>query len=238
MDYTKFNRVFYLSQAVGLLAIVLTFLWIIIFRHGFTWGYNFGVEFNWHPFLMTIGPVVLQADAILTFRAFRDSKKNSLKILHGAFHIGAIILTIIGLIPAMDLHNYGAAPRAHLYTLHSWVGVIAIILYIIQWILGLVTYLKPGLSVQFKTSLMPYHTFIGHIILGISVGTAVIGLNTKAIYTLGTIYSTHSWEGTLINVIGVLLVLFECLILYVSTNPRYKRHQRPEDTPLLTSATD
>ncbi|KAJ9593041.1 hypothetical protein L9F63_027716, partial [Diploptera punctata] len=48
-------------------------------------------------------------------------------------------------------------------------------------------------------------------------------------------YSHLPGEGVLVNLIGVFLVLFAGLVIYVATESRFKRQPLPEDEMLLTS---
>jgi cytochrome b-561 len=48
-------------------------------------------------------------------------------------------------------------------------------------------------------------------------------------------YSALPAEGILINCIGILLVAFAGLVMYLVTETRYKRQPLPEDEMLLTS---
>jgi len=48
-------------------------------------------------------------------------------------------------------------------------------------------------------------------------------------------YSELPTEGIMINFIGVLLVVFAGLVIYLVTEPRFKRQPLPEDEMLLTS---
>lgn len=48
-------------------------------------------------------------------------------------------------------------------------------------------------------------------------------------------YAKLPAEGILINCIGVLLVAFAGLVMYLVTEPRFKRQPLPEDEILLTS---
>lgn len=57
-----FDFLFYLTEAVGVLLIVLVGIWVFHFRGGLAWTSNPGLEFNWHPLLMTIGLVFLYAN--------------------------------------------------------------------------------------------------------------------------------------------------------------------------------
>lgn len=90
-----------------------------------------------------------------------------------------------------------------------------------------------------------------------AIATCLLGLNEKAIFTLQLVasrlfrkmikdrkihfsawnfrakYSLFVGEGILINLIGLLLILFGGLAVYLVSQERYRRLPRPEDVVLL-----
>jgi len=69
---------------------------------------------------------------MLVYRVFRNERKMRLKILHAVLQALALIISAVGLKAVFDSHNLAAEPHANLYTLHSWIGLITIILFGIQ----------------------------------------------------------------------------------------------------------
>ena len=55
------------KQVTGIAAVVLMGIWMIHYRKGFAWQDDPSHEFNWHPFLMTIGLVFLYGNGIKLF---------------------------------------------------------------------------------------------------------------------------------------------------------------------------
>ena len=50
---------YFLLQGLGLLMLVLCFVWFLDYKGGVGWTENPGKEFNWHPILMSLGLVFL-----------------------------------------------------------------------------------------------------------------------------------------------------------------------------------
>ncbi|XP_066996757.1 transmembrane ascorbate-dependent reductase CYB561 [Anabrus simplex] len=228
-----FSVVFALIELTGALTIILMTVWLGYYHGGFSWRSNPALEFNWHPVLMTIGMIFLYADSIMVYRAFPNNSKRNLKLTHAIIHVIAFILSVIGLQAVFDSHNLATPPTPNLYTLHSWIGLVAVILFCCQWMSGLVTFLFPGLKPGLRAVYLPVHVFFGLMGFVCSLVAALLGLLEKAHWAVKD-YKDLPPEGLLVNFIGVILMVFGSLVVYLVTEPQFKRHPRPEDEILLT----
>jgi len=227
---------FIISQGVGILLVVLVSIWTGHCLGGLAGPSNPELEFNWHPLLMTVGMVYMYGTGILVYRVLRNEKKKSLKLAHAVVLGSATVLGCLGLKAVFDSHSLSTPPTPHLYSLHSWIGLTTVALSVAQWALGLVAFLWPGLASHLRTLYLPLHTTIGAIILALASATALLGITEKAIWTLGKKWQVSSGEGTLVNMIGVLIVLFSGSVLIVVNKQSYKRLNRPEDQMLLSES--
>lgn len=120
----------------------------------------------------------------MVYRGFRKSRKKNLKWAHAATHFIVLLLIIIALVAVFDSHNYANPPIPNLYSLHSWVGLIAVILFGLQWVAGFVSYLLPVLTEPFKKRYMPIHIYFGLLGYLFAVAAVLLGLNEKAIFSM------------------------------------------------------
>ncbi|KAI8516179.1 hypothetical protein Bbelb_069920 [Branchiostoma belcheri] len=219
-------------EVLGVAAIAMVCYWAAHYRGGFAWDGS-GQQFNWHPVLMVVGLVFLYGNAILTYRVFRDQVKFGVKILHAVLQMTALILSIMALVATFDFHN--ANGIANMYSLHSWVGLTAVILFALQWVLGVSTYLLPFASRWIRTLFMPYHRFLGLIIFGMSIATCLMGLTEKLLFSIADTYSTFPPEGILVNCLGLILVLFGGFVGFIATKEEWKRQPLAEEQPINMS---
>ncbi|XP_014489217.1 PREDICTED: cytochrome b reductase 1 isoform X2 [Dinoponera quadriceps] len=223
-----------LTEAVGALLVILMIVWTTYFEDGFSWRSHPKLEFNWHPLLMTIGFVFLYANAMLIYRTQRNLRKRRLKLLHAGNMFLIVVFVVIALVAVFDSHNLASSPTPNMYSLHSWVGLTTVILFCCQWVAGCVAFLFPGLQPLLRASYMPIHVYFGIAGFIGAIASCLLGLNEKAIFSLKDEYSKFDKEGVLINVIGMLFVLFGGLSVYLITQARYRRLSMPEDEILLS----
>jgi len=243
-DVSGFIPVYGIAQICGFMAVVLVGIWTGHHLGGFAWQSDPKHEFNWHPLLMTLGMIYLYGNGILMYRMFRNERKRKLKLLHAGIMISAFLCAVIALKAVFDSHNLNpckhpsqegdTCPLPNLYSLHSWLGLLTVILFLFQWLSGMVTFLFPGLASHLRASYMPLHTFFGLFIFITACVTALLGITEKTIFALGSKYQERDPSGVVANWIGLLIVVFCVLVVYLIANPRFKRLTRPEDEMLLT----
>ena len=120
----------------------------------------------------------------MVYRIFRNTTKLYVKILHGVIHVSVLVFASIALKAAFDSHNKAAKPIPNLYSLHSWVGLTAIILFGMQWVMGFVSFLFPKLSDALRRDYLPHHKFWGVAIFALCVAAALMGITEKAIFSV------------------------------------------------------
>merc|ERR1719495_144636 len=83
---------------------------------------------------------------------------------------------IVSLQAVFDSHNLVTPPNPNMYTLHSWVGLTAAILFGLQWVSGLLVFLLPVAGPKLRSTLLPFHQYYGSAIFALVIAAALMGL--------------------------------------------------------------
>merc|ERR1712241_406082 len=179
---------------IGVTLVITTIVWAAVFKGGVSFTRTeLGISFNWHPILMTI----------------------SLIFLYGN---GALIYRVIP--PRSDSHNLARnkenqlAPKPNMYTLHSWVGILAATLFGCQWMLGFLAFLFPKFSADLRALVLPIHQYLGSAILVLAAAAALLGHLEKAIWS-NKQYNEYNPEAIIVNITGILIVLFVMGVTFI-----------------------
>ncbi|XP_056281505.1 plasma membrane ascorbate-dependent reductase CYBRD1 [Pseudoliparis swirei] len=211
------------AVTVGVVSIVFVARWVSHYREGLAWDGG-PAEFNWHPVLIVSGFIFLQGFAIIVYRlpwTWRYSKL-SMKFIHAGLHLLAFIFAVISMVAVFDFHN--AAEIPNMYSLHSWLGLTALILFCLQLVLGVGMYLIPFTPASWRAAFMPLHVYAGLLLFGSVIAVALMGITEKLIFGLSNPkYKDSPPEAIFVNVLGVLLVVFGALVLWIATRTTWKR---------------
>ncbi|CAM4606893.1 hypothetical protein PO909_033850 [Leuciscus waleckii] len=222
-NYKQFLIFFFLALAVGFGSIAFVLIWVLYNREGLGWDGG-AAEFNWHPLLMVIGFIFLQGIAIVVYRLpwTWSCSKKMMKFIHAGLHVLTFILAVISVVAVFDFHNAKNIPN--MYSLHSWVGLAAVILYSAQIVMGIAVYLIPETPVYVRAALMPVHIYSGLFIFTSVIATALMGFTEKLIFGLKSpAYKDSPPEAILVNFLGLLVTAFGGLVLWIATRPSWKR---------------
>ncbi|XP_063964538.1 transmembrane ascorbate-dependent reductase CYB561-like isoform X2 [Lytechinus pictus] len=229
-----------ISQALAVIILILAGFWTGHTLGGFAWD-GTSKEFNLHPLLMILGFIFLYGDAILMFRILRTENKTAVKVIHLLMQALALICACIALKAVFTFHTTMGFP--HLYSLHSWVGLTAFILFSLQWIVGFVSFFFPKLREDFRASYLPIHRYFGVAIFATAVAAALIGINEKLFFVYsGTDgnekYASRPNGAYVGNFLAFFILIFALIVGYLVTHPKYIREQQPneETMPLASSA--
>ncbi|KAE8299319.1 Cytochrome b reductase 1 [Larimichthys crocea] len=230
--FRRFVAALCAAAVAGLVSIIFVLVWVLHYRDGLAWDGG-SAEFNWHPVLIVIGFIFLQGTAIIVYRLpwTWQCSKLTMKFIHAGLNLLALILAVISLVAVFDFHNAASIPN--MYSLHSWLGLVAVILYCLQLVLGVGMYLIPITPVSWRAAFMPLHVYGGLLLFASVIAVALMGITEKLIF--GLKYSSSPPEAIFVNVLGLLLVVFGALILWIATRTSWKR---PSDQILHTLHTN
>lgn len=246
MDAT-YSKLYYVAskkqKIAGFLAILFAFVTMTMTASwannsntddGYLGGLNWSsLVFNWHPVLMVAGLVFCLVCSIMSYRLFPGSK-FVIKLLHASFHTAAIICIIIGLSAVITAHNYTDKNSAgtyypNLYSIHSLLGISAVILYFLNFVMGIFFFLLPGVAENIKKNFKPNHIFLGLFILFavvFAVETGLMKLTKNCTYEVNEAdwnpaenYHKLSSGCRLANGIGIMVLVTVFLSSYALFGP-------------------
>ena len=221
-----------LSQGVGIAMVILVGVWASSYLGGFAW--NGALQFNVHPLCMVVGLIFLYGEAAIVYRVFRQAEKFKSKIIHASLHLLALLSMVIGLVAVFQFHY--ANNYTNLYSLHSWSGMVTVVLFCMQFCLGFLTFLLPGAKGSIRKKYLPYHQFFGTAILIMACVSCISGINEKLFFlnsapnaTTTGAYSNLQPVFLLGNILGLVIVVFVMLILWILYRTEWKRKPLPEE---------
>lgn len=229
----NFRLLYLILQMIGITVIILMASWVFIFLGGVSWSSTPSIQFNWHPLLMTIGMVFLYGNSILIYRGLRYTPKRSLKLYHATLFGIIFVLILVAGTAVYQSHVLNNPPIPNFYSLHSWVGIVAMLLFVLQWTGGFVSFLYPQVRAPLKEAIMPFHIYFGLTGYVLAVAAALLGISEKVFFHNKELASLPN-EGVLVNSLALLIVGFAALVVFLATKPNYKRVPLPEDAILLT----
>ncbi|XP_066431965.1 plasma membrane ascorbate-dependent reductase CYBRD1 [Eleutherodactylus coqui] len=221
--YKSFLFFLVTSLVLGFTLVIFALVWVLHYSNGLAWdGGN--AEFNWHPVLIITGFIFIEGIAIIVYRLPWTWKCSKLfmKCIHAGLHLTATILVVVALVAVFDFHNAQNIPN--MYSLHSWVGLTVVILFVLQLVGSIFVYLLPITPVSIRAAFMPIHVYSGLLLFGGVIATALMGITEKLIFSLKTPpYSSLPPHGVFVNTLGLLIAVFGGLIVWIATRPGWKR---------------
>lgn len=212
-------------------------------------------RFNLHPTLMTAGFITLTGFSILVYRmaagCSTSCRGTYVKLTHSLLHLATVPCVFFGGVAAMEYHRLKGLP--HLYSLHSWMGMLTISLFIIQFTLGLFTFVvllccRGATAACRLKCFAPIHATLGLCTFTLAIATGLTGLQQRADFT---IFNNNGTEGNptiselvkqklhlnkepvVVNVLAVLLVSVLVVVSYTIRRESIKR--RPNNKSSYTA---
>ncbi|XP_059069230.1 probable ascorbate-specific transmembrane electron transporter 1 [Cryptomeria japonica] len=207
-----------LVQVFGVTACVLVLYWCLHYGGGLAFSSsNKDHIFNLHPVMMFIGYIFLASQAILSFKMVPVKKKLQ-KIVHLSLLGLSTIIGAFGIYPVFKVHH--ETNIDNMFSLHSWIGMGAVCLFGVQWMVGFITFLYPGASMRIRTSVVPWHVFFGLFLYAMAIVAAETGfLDKLEIQEIETGLDKFGSEAMLVNFTAVIILLFAMLVVLSTVLP-------------------
>ncbi|XP_019872568.1 lysosomal membrane ascorbate-dependent ferrireductase CYB561A3 isoform X5 [Aethina tumida] len=228
-NWCEYTLVVVLACLMLLGSLGLTIFWVVKFHGGFAWRDDPKKQFNLHPVLMVAGFITFSGFSVLLYRICRCCRRIYVKLLHTVFHSLAIPCVAVGFLAVLDSHNLAQpTPIPNFYSLHSWIGLVTMGLFAIQYIVGFFSFLIllccEGATAGFRASLVPIHASFGLTTFMLAIAACVTGITEKVIFSLGSDYA--SWieqrdlQATIVNALGITLIALGIVVSYGVRCPR------------------
>uniref|UniRef100_A0ACD5TJC2 Uncharacterized protein n=1 Tax=Avena sativa TaxID=4498 RepID=A0ACD5TJC2_AVESA len=211
------------ARALAATAAALVLLWCVHFRGGLALSSptNKGLIFNVHPVLMLIGFIITGSEAIMSYKTLPWNHDTN-KMVHLILHAVALFLGSFGVYAAFKFHNESGIDN--LYSLHSWVGLGAIILYGLQWLSGFSTFFFPGASPTVRRALLPWHARAGLLVYVLALLAAELGFLEKLTFLQAAGLGRYSSEALLVNFTALVVLLMGASVVLYVTAPAQNEH--------------
>ncbi|KAI3992942.1 hypothetical protein MKX01_009685 [Papaver californicum] len=189
------------AHLLAIAAITLVCVWIFHFQQGVAFKSETKQKiFNLHPFLIVIGFIVMGGEGIMAYRIVPSSRKVQ-KLVYLMFLLDAR-LGYFGVFVVFKFHHQ--VRLKDMYTLHSWLGMITICLFGLQWLVAFFSFWYPGAGMPTRERLIPWHAFVGMVIFLLAICTAETGL----LQTFLGLELVSGPEALIVNFTGLIILLF------------------------------
>ena len=199
------------SLLLSPVSIILVSLWVsqeAMGGGGVSWKQgDSGRVFNWHPIMMICAYALMNV-GVLIFRASGTSayltssspsaeaypkKRGLMKTIHGTIWSLDFIFGLVAMLAVFKSHNDPISGYiANLYSFHSWVGVLVLSIFTIQFIVGIVSFSGLGGSSRLGTPvLMEIHKYMGTYIHILATATIMLGIQEKECF-IGCSYTVNA----------------------------------------------
>lgn len=168
-------------------------------------------KLNFHPLFMCLGFLAMYGYGLVIYRLLRNSEKMFVKILHTLIQLAALIFVSIGLYCVWGSSN-------NLTSYHSWIAFSTVLLFALQWLVGFVTFLFPGLPGNIKAWYKPNHVFWGVAIYGCALAAILTGCQEMA-----ESVTANTAEAYIVNSFALMVLGTGITAGYIVTKDDYKR---------------
>ncbi|CAI2353523.1 unnamed protein product [Caenorhabditis sp. 36 PRJEB53466] len=236
---TYFDIILSITHFVGFTCICLNGYFFNTFKNGLGWPQKALTNQDeklgkrgdqLHAFLMILAFIYFQGEALLAYRLYRYNSKMLSKLLHTSLHILAIGLgttALVVIIEATNLLGYN-----NFTSVHSWIGVVLLSVYLVQFSFGFLTYLCPCAPGSFRARLMPVHRAVGIGCLVVACVQCVLGYATVLLEEQPSCFGDLSCANRIEYVAAFAvfsIILYVLLVLALIIPNSWRRVKTPDE---------
>eukprot|EP00090_Calanus_glacialis_P003273 TRINITY_DN12423_c0_g1_i4.p1 TRINITY_DN12423_c0_g1~~TRINITY_DN12423_c0_g1_i4.p1 ORF type:complete len:189 (+),score=46.98 TRINITY_DN12423_c0_g1_i4:1-567(+) len=171
---------------------------------------------------MVTGFIYCMGQAILVYWSCSCCRQICSKLLYILFHLLGIPCVVLGFLAVWMWKDH--AGRPHLYSIHSWLGLVTMGLAVLQLAVGVISFLIllccQSASSRLRAAMDPIHSSIGTTTFMLAIATAIAGITQTAVSKLRSQgpdltedkYSQLSEEAIILNTIGVILIALAVVV--------------------------
>ncbi|CCD65243.2 Cytochrome b561 domain-containing protein [Caenorhabditis elegans] len=175
------------THLVGFITVCLNGYFFNTFYNGIGWPFELKVGSTdarglvemrgkqLHGFLMFLGFIYLQGEALLSYRVYRFTTNRVSILIHTFLHIASIVLAVGALFSIILTIKYTGA--SHFSNIHSYLGVCLLLVYSGQLSFGFCTYLFKCTPKDYQSRLMPVHRAVGISCMVVACVQCCLGYN-------------------------------------------------------------
>ncbi|XP_044732823.1 transmembrane ascorbate ferrireductase 2-like isoform X2 [Chrysoperla carnea] len=176
---------------------------------------------NLHAILMTTGLITCGGFAMMFYRLFSCCPRLLTKILHFIILSFSGALSGYGLKVAYEYHvEHKPEEIPHLRSLHSWIGIVCVALFALQYLIGFVSFVLLAWvrsCDKIRETIGTIHAALGCIILALAVCATCTALQRFSEDEKTTPFNT---KALLLNVIVISFVGVLIVVVYSVRRPR------------------
>lgn len=196
---------------------------------------------NWHVVCMT-GFFAFATLGMVAYRFLPLGKPRN-KLLHGIWHVLGLICMATGLAAIFKTHNDGGYPN--LWSLHSWVGLSAIVFYGQNYVLGALFFGTNLMNPNIKALYLNYHRVYGELAYIFVIAAVESGITELNAFNGCEYEPTHKDYNPAINYKNIpegcrvsngagIFVIVTATLVFLALKNIYKEEKSHQHDPLLS----
>ncbi|CAH8358509.1 unnamed protein product [Eruca vesicaria subsp. sativa] len=219
------------ARLLGLVIAVVVVYWFLLLNSSFAPRQGF-TSTTTHALLMVIGFVLVSGEAILIHRWLPGSRQTK-KAVHLLLQGVALVSAVFGM---WTKFHYQSGILSNFYSLHSWMGLLSVSLFALQWVTGFLSFWYKGEAPETRSTFLPWHVFLGLYIYCLAIATAETGILVKLTHLqTNRNVPRRCAESLILNGVGLGLVLLCGLVIRAAVLPKYQSHSSGNEKLVYSS---